>query len=214
MTLSVKELGSRIDSGQARIGVVGLGYVGLPVACLLADSGFNVSGVDMKADRVAIINAARSPIEGREPGLAELLASVVESGRLRATTAFSVLRDADVVIVAVETPVDPSDHRPRYTALKAAGGRLAETLQAGSLVIVECTIAPGTMDRVVRPVLEPRGIRVGHCPERGMPGRLLQNLRTVARVMGADSPEIADAMRALYSRYVDADRHATDLVTP
>src|SRR5437899_3230133 len=154
MTLSVKELGSRIDSGQARIGVVGLGYVGLPVACLLADSGFNVSGVDMKADRVAIINAARSPIEGREPGLAELLASVVESGRLRATTAFSVLRDADVVIVAVETPVDPSDHRPRYTALKAACGRLAETLQAGSLVIVESTIAPRAR---VRRALHPKG---------------------------------------------------------
>src|SRR5437667_7465242 len=69
------------------------------------------------------------------------------------------------------------------------------------------------MDRVVRPVLEPRGIRVGHCPERVMPGRLLQNLRTMARVMGADSPEIADAMRALYSRYVDADLDATDLLT-
>jgi len=213
VTLSVKELCSRIDSGQARIGVVGLGYVGLPVACLLADSGFSVAGLDLKADRVAAINAGRSPIEGGEPGLAELLTKVVGSGQLRASSDAGVLHDSDVVIVAVETPVDPSDHRPRYGALKAACGRLAETLQAGSLVIVESTIAPGTMDRVVRPVLEPRGIRVGHCPERVMPGRLLENLRTVARVMGADSPEIADAMRALYSRYVDADLDATDLLT-
>ena len=209
----MKELCSRIDSGQARIGVVGLGYVGLPVACLLADSGFSVAGLDLKADRVAAINAGRSPIEGGEPGLAELLTKVVGSGQLRASSDAGVLHDSDVVIVAVETPVDPSDHRPRYGALKAACGRLAETLQAGSLVIVESTIAPGTMDRVVRPVLEPRGIRVGHCPERVMPGRLLQNLRTMARVMGADSPEIADAMRALYSRYVDADLDATDLLT-
>jgi len=213
MTPSVDALRSRIESGHARIGVLGLGYVGLPVACLLANSGFRVTGIELKADRVATINGGRSPIESREPGLAALLASVVASGRLRATSDPAELQDIEVVIVAVETPVDPSDHRPRYRALKAACDRLAETLRSGSLVIVESTIAPGTMDRVVRPVLEPRGIHVGHCPERVMPGRLLQNLKTMSRVLGADSPEIADAMRALYSRYVNADLDATDLLT-
>jgi UDP-N-acetyl-D-mannosaminuronic acid dehydrogenase len=209
----MRELCSRIESGTASVGVVGLGYVGLPVACLLAETGFSVTGIDLKADRVTTINAGRSPIEGREPGLGELLVAGVRSGRLRASSDPTELHDADVVIIAVETPVDPSDHRPRYSALRAACGSLAETLQGGAVVIVESTIAPGTMDRVVRPLLEPRGIRVGHCPERVMPGRLLQNLRTMSRVMGADSPEVADAMRALYSRYVDADLDATDLVT-
>jgi UDP-N-acetyl-D-mannosaminuronic acid dehydrogenase len=209
----VAELRSLIESGRAQLGVVGLGYVGLPVACLLADSGFGVTGVDLKADRVATINAGRNPIEGREPGLAELLATVVGSGRLRATTDSADLHEVDVVIVAVETPVDPSDHRPRYEALNAVCDRLAGTLPSGSLVIVESTIAPGTMDGIVRPSLEPLGIHVGHCPERVMPGRLLQNLRTMSRVMGADSPEVAEAMRALYSRYVDADLDATDLLT-
>ena len=213
MTFSVEELRFRIESGHARVGVVGLGYVGLPVACLLADSGFRVTGIELKADRVATINGGRSPIESREPGLAALLASVVASGRFRATSDPTELHDTEVVIVAVETPVDPSDHRPRYIALTTACDRLAESLPPGSLVIVESTVAPGTMDRVVRPVLEPRGIRVGHCPERVMPGRLLQNLKTMSRVLGADSPEIADAMRALYSRYVNADLDATDLLS-
>ena len=82
--MSLPVLQEKIAAQTARIGVIGLGYVGLPVACLFAEAGFDVVGVDVKAERVGAINAGISPIEGREPGLAELLATVIASGRLRA----------------------------------------------------------------------------------------------------------------------------------
>jgi UDP-N-acetyl-D-mannosaminuronic acid dehydrogenase len=193
--------------------VVGLGYVGLPVACLLAEKGFKVTGVDLKPDRVATISAGRSPIEGREPGLQELLAEVVGSGALRATTDAGSLASAEVVIVCVETPVDPADHRPRYEALKAACGSLAGTLGPGALVVIESTIAPGTMDRVVRPLFEGTRVVLGHCPERVMPGRLLQNLRTMSRAVGGETEEVAGAMASLYATYVEGELDLTDPLT-
>ena len=88
------------------LGVIGLGMVGLPVACAFAQAGFRVIGVDLKPERVAAINAGHSPIEGDEPGLSELLGTVVEAGTLRASTDYAQLAQADVVTINVETPVD------------------------------------------------------------------------------------------------------------
>lgn len=219
MTRSLAEVRSAIADRSARIGVVGLGYVGLPAACMLADAGFTVTGADVKADRVALINQGVSPIEGDEPGLADLLQGVVSAGRLRASTDYKDLASADVVLICVETPVDP-DHRPRFAALKSAGAQLGPVLRDGALVIVESTIAPGTIDSVVRPALEAStgrragaGFHLGHCPERVMPGKLLANMRTLSRVCGGSSPEVAETMVALYSTYVDADLDTVDCLT-
>src|SRR5947208_679520 len=104
--MSLEETLSKIDQRQAIVGVIGLGYVGLPVACMFASVGFRVIGVDVKDDRVAKINSGRSPIEGEEPGLATFLAEVVGSGRLRATSSYAELAEADIVLIDVETPVD------------------------------------------------------------------------------------------------------------
>jgi len=217
--LSLHILQQKIAAKTARIGVIGLGYVGLPVACLFAEAGFAVTGVDLKAERVAAINAGISPIEGREPGLAELLADVVTTGRFRATTQYDALRACDVVIISVETPVDER-HAPHYVALRSALRDLGPELQSGALVVVESTIAPGTMARVVKPLLEEAsGRRVnvdfyfGHCPERVMPGKLLANLRGVSRVCGGESPETAEVMIALYRCIVQADLDPADCVT-
>jgi len=203
----------------ATLGVIGLGYVGLPVAALFADAGFNVIGVDIQAERVAQINAGLSPIEGDEPGLAELLTRVVEAGRLRATTDYAALRECDVVTINVETPVDET-HTPRYVALRSALRSLGPVLKEGTLVIVESTIAPGTMAQVVKPLLEEtsgrrvnEGFFLGHGPERVMPGKLLANLRGVSRVCGGETPETAQAMIALYRHVVEADLDAADCVT-
>src|SRR5947207_1092005 len=115
----LNELQEKIESRNAEIGVIGLGYVGLPLACVFAQVGFRVTGIDVRSERVATLNSGRSPIEGEEPGLAELLADVVRSGKLRATTDYQDLAHADVVTINVETPVDDG-HRPQYVALKAA----------------------------------------------------------------------------------------------
>jgi nucleotide sugar dehydrogenase len=143
--MSLQELQRKIEDHSAVLAVIGLGYVGLPVACMFARAGFRVVGLDIKPERVALINAGSSPIEGDEPGLAELLAGVVESGHLQATTDYARLNDADIVFINVETPVD-SQHRPHYTALEAACRSLGPVMHPGMLVIVESTVAPGTVN--------------------------------------------------------------------
>lgn len=209
----------RVAGRQATVGVVGLGYVGLPSAALLAAAGFGVIGVDLKRERVDLINSGANPIEGDEPGLSELLERMIASERLRATTASEELAEADVVLVSVETPV-AADHRPSFAALKAACTQIGRVLKPGALVIIESTIAPGTVAGLVRPALEEssgrtegRDFHLGHCPERVMPGRLLRNMRTMSRVLGADSAEVAEVMRALYSAYVEGDLDPADLLT-
>lgn len=217
--MSLIELRNKIEQKTARLAVIGLGYVGLPVAALFAEAGFNVLGVEIKAERVEKINAGLSPIEGEEPGLAELLERVVGSGRLRATTEYDELRQSDVILIDVETPVD--DRRmPRYEALRAALKSLAPRLKPGALVIVESTIAPGTMSGVAQPLLEQgsgqrvnEGFYLGNCPERVMPGKLLANLRSLSRVVGGSSPEVAQTMTVLYRHIVQGDLDPVDWIT-
>lgn len=213
------DLQHKIQERRAILGVIGLGYVGLPVACMFARAGLNVVGVDIKRERVATINRGRNPIQGDEPGLDDLLADVVGTGRFAATTDYAALAEADVILIDVETPVDDA-HVPQYLALKAACCNLGPVLKSGALVIVESTIAPGTTDRVIRPLVEASsGKRVnadwylGACPERVMPGKLLSNLRSLSRVCGGSTPETAETMVALYRLVVEADVDAADPVT-
>ena len=210
---------NKITAKTAKLGVIGLGYVGLPVACLFAEAGFDVVGVDIQAERVEKLNAGVSPIEGKEPGLAELLAQVVQAGKFHATTDYAELADCDVLTINVETPVD-EQHVPRYVALRSALRSLGPVLKEGALVIVESTIAPGTMARVVKPLLEETSGKqanasffLGHCPERVMPGKLLANLRGVSRVCGGETPETAETMIALYRHIVAAELDPADCVT-
>ena len=204
---------------KARVGVIGLGYVGLPVACLLANAGFHVTGVDIKQDRVDTINNGVSPIEGKEPGLAELLAGVVEKGQLITSTSHDNLTNADIILIDVETPID-EQHIPQYRALKAACRSLGEVIKDGALIIVESTIAPGTMERVVRPLIEESSgkksgidFSLGACPERVMPGKLLANLRSMSRVCGGDTPAVSEIMVKFYRNIVEADLDQSDLIT-
>ena len=136
-----------------RLALSDLGYVGLPVAALFAQKGFDVVGIDIKAERVDKINQGISPIEGKEPGLAELIAEVAASGKLKAATDYDLLKDRDVVLIDVETPVN-DEHIPEYHALKEALKSLAGVMKPGVLVIVESTIMPGTMQKIVLPLLE------------------------------------------------------------
>ena len=223
----MSEFTARLTPSSTVIAVVGLGYVGLPVACEFAKAGFHVIGVDIDEARLAKINAGVCPIEGHEPELPALLVEVVKSGRFYATSDYKELasssrfegRATTVATLNVETPVDDS-YVPRYVALRAACRSLRDVLPAGALVIVESTVAPGTCHRVVMPELglgkvgaSPRFF-VGACPERVMPGRLLSNLRSLSRVCGSDDPSAARAMVGLYRHIVKtADLDVSDLVT-
>lgn len=225
-------LRARLAAGEARLGVIGLGYVGTPVAALFAGSGLDVTGIDLDPDKAAAVDAGRVPFAGEEPGLAPMLAAQAAAGRLHASTDYDALRGVDAVIVAVETPVDPQDHRPRYTALRGALASLGPRLRPGALVVVESTLAPGTMRELVAPALAAASglcidghgtggdeggdggeLLLAHCPERVMPGRLLANLRGMSRAVGGLSPAASEAALALYARIVEAELDATDALT-
>jgi UDP-N-acetyl-D-mannosaminuronic acid dehydrogenase len=216
VSASLAALRSAVVDRSVVVGVIGLGYVGLPAACMLAAAGFRVTGVDLDPGRTEVINSGRSPIEGDEPGLADLVGQVVASDRLHTSTVYSDLAEADVVLICVDTPVD-ADHRPSFKSLGSACSELGPVLKAGALVIVESTIAPGTIDNVVRPALESssggRQFHLGHCPERVMPGKLLRNMRTMSRVCGGSSAEVSDVMVALYSTFVEGDLDLVDCLT-
>jgi UDP-N-acetyl-D-mannosaminuronic acid dehydrogenase len=218
--MSLSELQHKIDTQSAVIAQIGLGYVGLPVACMFAQAGFEVVGVDVVAERVAMLSRGENPIEGIEPNLAELIQEVVSSGKLRVTTPIEDAQHADIFIIAVQTPVDDSDHKPRYQHMRTALAALGQVMKEGALVIVESTLAPTTLQKVIIPALEEASGKqagcdfyVGHCPERVMPGRLLHNIRTMDRVAGAQSPEIGAVMVALYKHIVQGTLDVTDLLT-
>ncbi len=211
-------LAQKIHDKQTIIAIVGLGYVGLPVAVSFSKVGFKVLGIDVKPDRVEKIQRGINPIEGKEPGLDALLSETIKSAHFSATTDYSAIAEADIITVNVETPTD-INNIPRYTALKSATHSIAQNMKDGALVIIESTVAPGTCNQVVKPILETyagqRSItyHLGTCPERVMPGRLLANLQDLSRVCGSDNPVVAEVMVLLYRNIVKAELDTSNLVT-
>ena len=217
--MTLVELHHKLESKQARLAVIGLGYVGFPVACEFARVGFDVLGIELQQERVESINAGNSPISRNEPGLQELTGEVVAKGKLRASNDYQLLADRDVIIICVETPVD-EQNIPQYNALRSALIALGSAIKEGALIIIESTLSPGTMRDVVLPTLEQSGGKrlnkdfyLGNCPERVMPGKLLANIRGVSRVVGGMTPETAHVMQTLYRHIMYADIDQTDCIT-
>ena len=161
---------------SSRVCVVGLGYVGLPTAVVLATAGHQVLGVDTNPQVLEALAQGRTTI--KEPGLDDLLAQAVDSGRL---TGAPRPEPADIFILCVPTPVRGlARKRADLSAVMLAARSVALVLRPGNLVLLESTAPPGATEKVVRPILEDRsGLRAGedfllaHCPERVLPGRIL-----------------------------------------
>jgi UDP-N-acetyl-D-mannosaminuronic acid dehydrogenase len=203
-----------------KVAVIGLGYVGVPLAAAVAATGATVVGVDIDPEKVESVNAGRSPLRGREPGVQDLLAEQVSKGRLRATLDPADAAGADVVAICVETPIEPSTHDPSHKALKGALSAVGPHLKRGALVTIESTLAPRTMASVVRPALERtskmkvgRDIHLVHCPERLTTGKLLHHLTELPRVLGANDAGALRKGLAFYQRFVNAEVHPTDWTT-
>ena len=203
-----------------KVAVIGLGYVGVPVAAVLAANRVRVVGIDIDPRKVEAISAGRSPLEGKEPGLDELIGKGAASGRLTATEDYGGVDGADVAMVCVETPIDDSTHDPEYRALRSALRSLAPHLRRNVLVSIESTLAPGTMRGLVRPTLERgSGLKAGrdfalvHCPERVTAGKLLHNLTTLDRVLGAQDERARRRAVSLYSKITHGTVHAADWVS-
>ena len=141
-----------------KIVVVGMGYVGIPAAALFADvKGFNVVGIQRRSKRsgwkIDWLNKGKNPIGGDEPGLSELIKKVVKKGTFRVTNDFSECKDADVILIDVQTPTDKKGI-PRYNSLKEVSKKIGEIMPKNVLVVIESTVAPGTTENIVRPILE------------------------------------------------------------
>ncbi len=200
--------------------VVGLGYVGLPVAAKFAEVGFNVAGIDIVKNKVTLINEGKSPIEGNEPDLAELVAKVVSDGSLRAFTSYESVKDADFVIIVVETPFDNGAHKPIYGALISATKSVGQHIKKGVLVIIESTVAPGTVKNIVQPLLESESgmvagtdFMLATAPERVMPGKLLHNLVHMDRVVGGIDEASTSKAVELYKHIVKGHLYPVDSTT-
>lgn len=181
-----------------RIGVVGMGYVGIPAAALFAVSpqfdfvyGFQRDSPS-SGYKVAILNRGESPMKGDEPGLAELLNNVVHAGKFACTSDFSKIAGLDAVTIAVQTPfLNKDDLLPDFSALKEGISQVGRNITPGALVVLESTVTPGTTEGVAREILEQEsGLVAGvdfalaHAPERVMVGRLIRNLREHDRIVG------------------------------
>ncbi len=203
----------------ARVGVIGLGYIGLPTAAVFAETGIEVHGTDVNAAVVATINAGR-PHFG-EPNLDALVRRVVESGKLRAA---ATVAPADAHIIAVPTPLrgHGATATPDISYVEDAARALAPVLAAGNLVILESTAPVGTTERVaailaeLRPDLtfpqqqgERAQIQVAHCPERVLPGRILEEVVNNPRVIGGMSRRCAQRALALYQMVVRGECRVT-----
>ena len=207
-----------------KITVIGMGYVGIPAAALLADvDGFDVTGLQRRSKRsgwkIEHLNAGKSPFEGDEPGLDELIERVVKKGSFRATDDVEVLRESDVILIDVQTPTD-ANHIPQYTSLKEVSKQIGERIQRGTLVVVESTVAPGTTQNIVQNIIEDHsGLTAGKdfhlafAYERVMPGKLLNNIVNLPRIVGGVTGTCAEKALAIYSKIVKAHIHTTNVLT-
>jgi UDP-N-acetyl-D-glucosamine dehydrogenase len=193
----------RIEAQQAVVAVVGLGYVGLPVALSFAEAGFSVLGMDLREEKVETINSGRSHLH-EIPN--KRVSSAVESGRLDATTSFEALSEADAVIVCVPTPL--AKGAPDLSNVVFATESLGKTLKPGALFVLESTTYPGTTEELLQPLLEAGGMKAGEdfflafSPERIDPGNPLYDFSDIPKVVGGVNEASTRAAAALYQQVV------------
>src|SRR5882724_11532337 len=199
---TARVLEEKIRTRQAKVGIVGLGYVGLPLAVEFAKAGFAVTGIDLSDSKIARINDGDSYV-GDVPSAT--LAPLVESGKLKATADFSVIRDHDTVNICVPTPLRKTKD-PDMSYIVSACGEIAKFFHPGMLVILESTTYPGTTDEVVLPMLEQGGLKVGKdfflcfSPERVDPGNAKYNTSNIPKVVGGTTPACSEMGRVFYSQ--------------
>lgn len=206
-----------------KIAVIGMGYVGVPLAALLADvEGHEVYGVQRRTDRsgwkIDLLNRGVSPY-ALEPGLGELLSRVVSKGSLRVSDSFDVCGDADCVIVAVQTPIDEGK-KPVMDNLTQVFGEVGSRLREKGLIALVSTVPPGTTEGMAKPILEKasgleagKGFNLVYSYERTTPGRLIHNIRHLPRVVGGLTQECTRRGVALFESICVAGVQGTDCLT-
>jgi UDP-N-acetyl-D-glucosamine dehydrogenase len=205
MPASVEALAARFRAHEARIGVIGLGYVGLPLVRAVAERGFEALGFDIDSAKIGILNAGGSYIHHISP---EAIAGLRAAGRFEATDDFSRLAEVDAILLCVPTPLT-RQREPDLTYVVRTTESIAPHLRPGQLVVLESTTYPGTTREVMRPILEQGGLRSGHdfflaySPEREDPGNQQYGTSAIPKVVGGDGPEALRLACALYEEIVE-----------
>ena len=195
----------RIRSKNAKVGIVGLGYVGLPLSLAFARSGFEVLGFDIDPGKIQKIAAGESYIRHIE---AATIREATSRGRFSATTDFSRARDEDCLIICVPTPLTAA-REPDLSFITGTGESLAPHLRAGQLVVLESTTYPGTTEECLRPILEKSGLKAGadfhlaFSPEREDPGNPNFHTAKIPKVVGGMTPSCLEAAMALYGSAIE-----------
>lgn len=201
---------SRADSGQLNVGIIGLGYVGLPTAIGFRDAGFNVWGVDLSDRIVDSLHSGKNPLG--DPDLDDMIPKPGSDRWNITKSTKDATENCDVLIVTVPTPVSP-DLKPDLSYVESAGRAVFESTQKGSrkVVILESTVYPGVTASTWLPILDELGLKEGqdvevaYCPERFNPGDPNHGVRQVARVIGCSNPEVGESLVHLYQRLTSED---------
>lgn len=216
---------SSVHVSGKKIAVVGMGYVGIPAAVTLADAGYDVIGIQRRSKRsgwkIDWLNKGRCPIGANEPELPELLKKTVRENKFRVTDDFSLIKDVDLILIDVQTPTD-ANHIPQYDSLKEACHQIGRFLSRGKVVIIESTVAPGTTEYIVKPILEkesglkaglPNGFGLCFSYERVMVGRLIHNIKHYPKIIGGIDDKSTRIAMEMYRSIVRGGVYGTDLRT-
>jgi UDP-N-acetyl-D-mannosaminuronic acid dehydrogenase len=199
---------------MTKICVLGMGYIGLPTALLLANNGNNVIGVDIKEHIIKRLNQAKMPFN--ENGFQELLDNSIKRGSFHAQ---GDVENADVFLIAVPTPLDSETKLADLKYVVSACEMIVPYLRKGNLVIIESTIPPGTCSKRVKSILEKSGLKasddfyIAHCPERAIPGNTLHEMVHNDRIIGGIDIKSTELTKSLYSCFVKGKLHLTDSTT-
>lgn len=202
-------LKEKIINKTARLGVVGLGYVGLPLAVEKAKAGFHVLGFDVQKQKVEMVNAGHNYIGDV---VNEDLKAIVESGLLRATCDYAAVASCDCVCIAVPTPLD-AHQQPDISYVKSSTESIVPYLHKDMLIVLESTTYPGTTEELLKNILESSGLTCGRdfylafSPERVDPGNLLYKTKNTPKVVGGVTPECTDIAATMYEMVLDAPVH-------
>ena len=197
----MNELKEKINAKEAVVGIIGLGYVGLPIAVETAKVGFNVIGFDVKKDKVEEVNGGKNYIQDIDD---DILKEVISNKKLKATSDFSELKNCDIIIICVPTPLDKY-YQPDTKYIVDAGESILKNRKKPSLVILESTTYPGTTEEVLKPILEKDGSKLGvdlflaFSPERVDPGNKKYKTKNIPKVVGGCTKECNELTKDFYS---------------
>jgi len=201
----VESLKQKLETRQGTAAVIGLGYVGLPLAMEITAAGFNVFGIDLDRNKISSLKDGKSYILDVPQ---KTLSEALRSGRFNPTTDFSVLRDVDAVSICVPTPLSKS-RDPDISFILSATEQIRKHLHRGQLIVLESTTYPGTTDELILPELQNGGLRVGEdfflafSPERIDPGNSAYNTQNTPKIVGGISPACTQIAHTFYSQFID-----------